>query len=82
MMHWFGNHGYGMGGFGWLFMVLFWIIVFVLIFYFIKVLAQKGTDSESQRNTGESAEEILKKRYARGEISREEYEQIKKDLSQ
>lgn len=81
MMHWFGNQGYGMGGFGWLFMVFFWIVVFVLIFYFIKVLTQRRTGSEPHRNSRESADEILKKRYARGEISLEEYEQMKKNIS-
>ncbi|MBM9606318.1 SHOCT domain-containing protein [Desulfopila inferna] len=81
MMHWFGNHGYGMGGFGWIFMILFWIVIFVLIFNFIKILAQRNPDRHSAEKSHESAEDILKKRYARGEIKREEYERMKKDIS-
>ncbi len=81
MMHWFGNHGYGMGGFGWIFMTIFWIVIFVLIFYFIKILAQKSSERDSAGKSQESAEDILKKRYAGGEIDREEYERMKKDIS-
>jgi putative membrane protein len=36
--------------------------------------------SSSHSKDSETAMEVLKKRYARGEISREEFEQIKKDL--
>jgi putative membrane protein len=40
--------------------------------------------SETRKQAGGDADtplEIAKKRYARGEISREEFEQLKKDLS-
>jgi putative membrane protein len=77
MMHWFGDYGYGMGsGFGWIFMILFWVVVILLIFAFVKLLSKRSPNE----TTGKSAEEILKERYAKGEISKEEYEQIKKDI--
>ncbi len=78
MMHWFGGQGYGMGyGYGgWIFMIIFWAAILFLIFYFVKILAGKNTDVRR-----ESAEDILKKRYASGEISKEEYQSMKKELS-
>lgn len=77
MMHWFGEYGYGMGhGFGWIFMILFWVVVILLIFYFVKLLSKRSPNEK----TGNRAEEILKERYAKGEISKEEYEQKKKDI--
>ena len=75
-MHMFGDYGMGMGGGGMIFMVLFWVVIIVGVFYLIKILSGKGREG----GQGESAEELLKKRYAKGEISQEEYEKIKKDL--
>lgn len=73
-MFW-GNHGWGMG-FGWFFMVAFWILVVLGIIYLIKVIA--GDAKKGGRE--ETALDILKKRYARGEINKEEFEEKKKDL--
>jgi putative membrane protein len=74
--------GYGiMGGFGFLFMIVFWVLIVVLIILLIRRLLSStpaGISSPPQEN---SALEILKKRYARGEIDKEEFEAIKKDLS-
>ncbi len=64
-----GNYGF-MGIFMW----LFWILVIVGLVFLVKWLVQQGRKSES------SALEILKKRYARGEINKEEFEQKKKGL--
>ncbi len=75
-MHW-GNYGWGMGfGFGWLLMALFWILVILGVIYLVKLIAggRKGEDKE------ETALEIVKKRYAKGEINKEEFEKIKNDL--
>ncbi len=75
-MHW-GNYGWGMGfGFGWLLMAPFWILVILGVIYLVKLIAggRKGEDKE------ETALEIVKKRYAKGEINKEEFEKIKNDL--
>lgn len=71
--------GYGlMAGFGWLgmlVMALFWIGVIVLI-----VWGLTHVFSTQQPGAELDAEEILKQRYARGEISREELIQAREAL--
>ncbi len=72
MMNW-GNYGWGMG-FGWIFMILFWTLVILGIVYVVK-LTGRGT-----KNGKESPLDILKKRYAKGEISKEEFERMRDDI--
>ena len=72
--------GYGMGWFSPLIMLAFWIAVIVGIVFLIRWLVI-STRSTGQRTYHEdSALEILKRRYARGEIGKEEFEEQKKDL--
>jgi putative membrane protein len=69
--------GYGMGyGIGIIGLIL-WILVIIGLVLLIKYL---WVGSGAKRGE-ESALEILKKKYARGEISKEEFEEKKKDLS-
>jgi len=63
-------------GLGWLWMILFWGIVIGLIAWAISKFSKRES-SGSKANYME----IVRERYARGEISKEEFEQIKKDLS-
>jgi putative membrane protein len=72
MMHW--DYGWGMG-FGGLFMVLFWVLAIAGVFFLIKLIG--GPKKEAKT---EMAIDILKKRYASGEIGREEFEEKKKDI--
>jgi len=67
------NHGF-MGGYMW----IVWIVVIVGIFFLAKWVVQQSRPGEQKPD--ESSLEILKKRYARGEINKEEFEQKKKDL--
>ena len=71
--------GWGMGWFGPIFMVVFWALVITGLVLFIKWLVW-GSKGGQQGSGSPNAIEILKARYARGEIDREEFEQIKKDL--
>ena len=71
------GYGYGMMGPGWLIIgFIFWILILIGLVLLIKYLWQ-GTGI---RGGHESALEVLKKRYAMGEISKEEFEEKKKDL--
>jgi putative membrane protein len=67
---------WGAWGFGMmLVMILFWGLVIVGI-----VIGIRWLMSESQQRRGDSAMEILRQRYARGEINKEEFDAKKKDL--
>ena len=72
-----------MGNFGWwwfmpIFGIIFWVLIIWAVVALIRGLASGGSDLASNRS--DSALEVLKKRYARGEISKEEFEEKKKDL--
>ncbi len=65
-----------------MFMPIFWIIVVVVILYLI--FGRGGPRKPWEAGPGtpppESALDILKKRYARGEISKEDFERMKRDI--
>lgn len=72
-----------MSGGMWVWMLLniiLWILVIVGIVLLVVWLVRRSGIGEKSRSE-ESALEILKKRYARGEISKEEYEEKKRDIS-
>ncbi len=74
---WPGMMGWGCG-MGWPMpiMFIFWILVIAGIVYFVRSGFKCRGNAQD-----ESALEILKKRYARGEINKDEYEKMKKDIS-
>lgn len=59
-------------------MGLFWIAVLVGGIFLIKGLIQPSRVEESRSE--KSALEIIKRRYARGEISRDDFKKLKKDV--
>jgi putative membrane protein len=72
------GYGYGMMGYGGMFFgLLFWIVIIVLAYFLIKSLIEKN---KTQGVAGKSALDIAKERYAKGEITKEELEEIKKNL--
>ncbi len=66
--------GWGYGGY-WILGLIFWILVIIGLVLLIKYLWEGGGTKRT-----DSALEILKRRYASGEISKEEFEEKKKDL--
>ena len=71
MMHWWGGD-FGMGFGGGIFMILFWVLIILGVLYLVKVLL--GSDGSGVDKPPETAREVLEKRFARGEISKEEFE--------
>jgi putative membrane protein len=69
--------------FGALMMILFWGGLIALVVLVIRAFSASGSqDKPNAGNASESALEIVKKRYARGEISKAEYEEISRDLKE
>lgn len=65
MMSWFG---------GGIMMIIFWIAVIYFIVWLVRNNKTNGTDNSKK------AIDLLKERYAKGEIDKKEFEEKKKDL--
>jgi putative membrane protein len=77
MMNW----GYGMDWFMGIVNIIFWVAVIIGVIYLIKWLAASSRQGGGhQAKTEDSAMEILRKRYAAGEINKEEFEEKKRYL--
>jgi len=70
-----------MGGFGGIFMMIFWVLILVGLVLLIKWLIQSTNRAKPETSGGNRALEILKERYASGEIGKAEFETVKLDLS-
>jgi putative membrane protein len=74
------------GGIWWIFPIIMFIVM--VIFFFLRSGRKgfrppwmQGSDRDHRESTdSETPLEILKKRYAKGEINKEEFDQMKKDL--
>lgn len=68
MMEWYPFMGFWMS--------LIWLIIILLIAYFVYKQIKSGKLIES----GKSAEDHLAERYTKGELTREQYLQMKEDI--
>jgi putative membrane protein len=59
---------------------LFWLIAVIVIAYFIYKLIKNEKILAPSRPVIRSAEDILSERYAKGELTREQYIQMKEDI--
>ncbi len=78
----YGMMGPGMmGGFGNMFLMpVVWIVVLGLIIWAVVTTIHSPGESDSTAHKADSPLDILKRRYAQGEIDKEEYQEKKKDL--
>jgi putative membrane protein len=74
------GYGWGMGWVGWLLMGLFWLVLLaVILFLVVRLLPAAGGVGRTPEDT---PEEILDKRFARGEIDLETYQTQRAALAQ
>ena len=72
------NFGFsGAGAFGWLMMILWWGLIIFGIVMLIRWLMNQSRGTSGHKQT---PLEILKERYAKGEINSQEFEEKKKNL--
>jgi putative membrane protein len=75
MMWWGHSSGWGLGLVMVAFMVIFWGTIIALVIWGIKKLTKHSSGTKS------NAFDIVRERYARGEITKEQFEELKKELS-
>lgn len=83
MMDWGGGMWGGGNWIMFLFSIAFLVAVIVGIVFVVRALSGSGTGGDHQvpPRERETPEELVRRRYAAGEIEREEYEQKLRDLS-
>ncbi len=79
MWYWQEGMGWWMM-FGGIWMLVFWGVVIALVVWGISKLRERGSSGSGTTEKRDPLD-MAKERYARGEISQEEFDQIKKDLS-
>ncbi len=87
-MPWMHGFGFGWGGMilGGLMMLLFWGVIIALIVLALRALSRSGSGRTTppagpSGQAGDQALEILRERYARGEITKDEYTTMRQDLT-
>lgn len=70
--------GMGYGFFGWLMMFLFWILIIAAVVLGVRWFIDQGKLKGS--SVEETPLDILKKRFASGEIDKDEFETMRREL--
>ena len=82
MMYYYGNYGGDFWPFhfiGVIGMIAFWALVIAGIVWLVRN-ASSGAGNNSRVSAHESPLDILKTRYAKGELTKEQFESMKKDI--
>jgi putative membrane protein len=81
MWHWGMGFGFGWAILGAIIMVIFWVAVIWLIVWAIKRASHHTYSNYPPGTTGPMTPlDIAKERYAKGEITKEQFDEIKKNL--
>ena len=89
MMNWGSNTPFGgwdmpfFGMGGGLFMIIWWVLIIAGMVALMRWMMGHGTSQHQSmsQHRGTSALDILKERYAKGEINKQEFEEKKKEIS-
>jgi putative membrane protein len=71
---------WGIGWFGGVFMIVFWIFIIGGLIFMVKWLMKTGENGREDGEIESRAIEILKERYAKGEIDKSRFETMRQDL--
>lgn len=74
----FWSWGFWPWNWGGLIMMIFWVVILVVLFVFF--FRWLGGERHERVERTDRALEILKERFARGEITEEEYERMKRKI--
>jgi putative membrane protein len=83
MMNYYWGYGGPMafGGFGWLFGFIWWIfVIFVIVSVIRLFFGGRHHRRWEEEEKSDTALDILRQRYAKGEITKKEFDTVKKDL--
>jgi putative membrane protein len=64
---------------GWIMMIVFWGLVIVGIVALVRVLSNRSTATQPKEPS--AAIEILRRRYAAGELTKEQFDEMKQNVA-
>ncbi len=78
--------GFGYGGLGIILMILFWVVIILVAVWILSKLFPQVTgftappSNDRRSEPAENPLEILKQRYARGDLSQAQYDEMRRKL--
>lgn len=76
MMNWGSGVGAGWMIFGWLMMIIWWAVIIGAVVLVVRALTRNANGDSASH----AALDILKERYAKGEITKKEFQEMKKEV--
>jgi putative membrane protein len=76
-MMYFNEYSWPFMSFGWVFMVIFWVLIIAWVIYLIKL---SDNNDKTNKTNWDKTLNILKERYAKWEIDKKQFDEMKSDL--
>lgn len=73
-------YGYGFPWIGGIVMMLFWVVILGVCIWGVVIFARNAGRSNSGTPGSETPLDVVKRRYAAGEIDKEQFEEMKRNL--